>query len=143
LESVDGSHIEDIPLSSIYETCLNGPIFIRFRRQPGFKEFLDIGRVLKFESIKAHSIHSKPGPFIHSNPPKARAEAETMRLCREIEKNLSWARNVWSVVPTRFYFRHVKGIEMNHVKLDYTNSEAKEVYVLEDVQDHLVRSSEH
>jgi len=34
-----------------------------------------------------------------------------------------------------FYFRHVKGIEMNHVKLDYNEKEERNAFVLDDVVD--------
>lgn len=154
IESVDGSHIEDIAISNItMRHAANSPIFIRLGsrlRGPNSPQVGSIKRisinnvvVSNANSSGATTISGIPGHYvedirmsnIYVNYAGGGSKEDNLLIPKENEKGYPEPGMFGALPAYGFYFRHVKGIEMNHVKLDYTEPEGRNAFVLEDVHD--------
>ena len=154
IESVDGSHIEDIAISNItMRRASNSPIFIRLGsrlRGPnnppvGTIKRISINNVVVSDasSSGATTISGIPGHYIEDirmsniyvNYSGGGSEADNEKVPTENERGYPEPGMFGALPAYGFYFRHVKGIEMNHVKLNYTKPEGRNAFVLDDVQD--------
>ncbi|MBC8051971.1 MAG: glycoside hydrolase family 28 protein [Sphingobacteriaceae bacterium] len=154
IESVDGSHIEDIAISNItMRNAANSPIFIRLGsrlRGPnnppvGTIKRISINNVLvsNASSYHATTITGIPGHYvedirmsnIYFNHQGGGKTEDNKIVPKENEKGYPEPGMFGPLPAYGFYLRHVKGVEMNHVKLDYNKPEGRNAFVLEDVHD--------
>lgn len=154
IESVDGSHIEDVVISNItMRHVANSPIFIRLGsrlRGPAGTPIGSIRRV-SINNLVAYDAESSLGSVISGVPGHPIEDLRfsnilivqqgggTKELSEHVppEEEKSYPEpSMFGAVPSYgFFFRHVRGIEMNHVKLDFLQPEARPAIVLSDVQD--------
>lgn len=154
IESVDGSHIEDVAISNItMRHIANSPVFIRLGsrlRGPdnppvGSIKRVSINNLVAYDasSSNATTISGLPGHLVEDvrmsnvyiNHEGGGKQEDSEIVPAENEKGYPEPGMFGALPAYGFYFRHVKGVEMNHVKLDYTGTEVRNAFVLEDVQD--------
>ena len=154
IESVDGSHIEDIAISNItMRHVANSPVFIRLGsrlRGPnnppiGTIKRISINNLVVYNATSSHAttISGLPGhqvedirmSNIYINHEGGGKPEDNEIVPTENEKSYPEPGMFGPLPAYGFYFRHVKGIEMHHTKLDYTQPEVRNAFVLEDVQD--------
>lgn len=154
IESVDGSHIEDVAISNItMRHSSNSPIFIRLGSRLRAPENPPVGSIKRIsinnvvvynaKSSGASTISGIPGHYIEDirmsniyvNYEGGGIKEDNSIIPKENE-NAYPEPGMFGALPAYgFYFRHVSGVEMSHVKLDYTKPEARNAFVLEDVKD--------
>lgn len=154
IESVDGSHIEDVAISNItMRHVANSPIFIRLGsrlRGPGGTPVGTIRRISVNNLVASDSewtlgnvISGLPGHPIEdirfSNIRIVQQGGGTADLGERVppeEEKKYPEPSMFGTMPSYgWFFRHVTGLEMHDVKLDYTTPEARSAIVLDDVQD--------
>lgn len=154
IESVDGSHIEDIAISNItMRHVANSPLFIvlgsRLRGPDnpsiGAIKRISINNLVVYDAPFPHatSITGLPGhpvediriSNVYVNHQSGGQEVDNELVPKENEKGYPEPGMFGPLPAYAFYLRHVKGIDMNHVKLDYTQPEVKNAFALDDVQD--------
>jgi parallel beta-helix repeat protein len=154
LESVDGSHIEDITISNItMRDVANDPIFIRLGARLRGPNNPPVGSI-KRVNISNIVVHNADGWFastitgLPDHPVEdislSNLQIETRGGGRKDQRDLVPPENpakypepgMFGEVPAYgFFLRHVKGITMDHVKTAYIKPEARYAMVLEDIQD--------
>jgi polygalacturonase len=154
LESVDGSHIEDISIANItMRNIANDPIFIRLGarlRGPngpviGTIKRVNISNVVVSGAAGSHAttISGLPGhPVEDIHISNLRIETtggggEAQRAIVPPENAAKYPEpGMFGDVPAyAFYFRHVNDLRMDQIKATYQGSEARNAFVLEDVHD--------
>lgn len=154
IESVDGSHIEDIAISNItMRHPANSPIFIRLGsrlRGPNKPEIgtikrINISNIVVYDasSDNATTISGLPGhpvedvriSNIYFNHQGGGKKEDNKIIPTENEKGYPEPGMFGPLPAYGFFLRHVKGIEMHHVKLDYNEKEERNAFVLDDVDD--------
>jgi polygalacturonase len=154
IESVDGSHIEDVAISNItMRHVQNSPIFIRLGSRLRGPDSPPIGTIkrVSISHLVASDAEWSLGSVISGLPghpiedirfsdirilqqgggPKELAE----RVPPEEEKSYPEPGMFGPMPSYGFFFRHVTGLDMHDVKIDYAKPEARPVIVLDDVQD--------
>jgi polygalacturonase len=154
IESVDGSHIEDVAISNItMRHVANSPIFIRLgnrARGPGPPPVGTIRRIT-IDNVVASDAAWALGCIISGIPghPVEDVRISNVRIVqqgggtRELGERVPPEEEAKYPEPSMFgpmpsygfFFRHVAGIELNHVKIDYDKEEGRPAVVLDDVQD--------
>ena len=154
IESVDGSHIEDVAISNItMRHVQNSPVFIRLgsrMRGPANTPIGTIRRVSVNHRIASdvewslgNVISGLPGhpvEDIHFSDilivTQGGGDAELGgRVPPEQEKSYPEPGMFGPMPSYGFFFRHVIGLEMHDVKIDFVKPEARPAIVLDDVQD--------
>ena len=154
IESVDGSHIEDVAISNItMRHVANSPIFIRLGsrlRGPDNPKVGSIKRIsinnivvsdasgayaTSFSAIPGHYIEDIRISNIRFNQQGGGKKEDNNIFPTENEKNYPEPGMFGALPAYGFFFRHVKGLEMSHVKLDYNLAEGRSAFVLDDVHD--------
>jgi polygalacturonase len=154
IESVDGSHIEDIAISNItMRHAANSPIFIRLGSRLRGPNNPPVGTIKRISinnlvvsdasssgastisAIPSHYIEDIRMSNIYVNYAGGGNKADNEKVPTENEKGYPEPGMFGALPAYGFYFRHVKGIEMNHIKLDYTKPEGRNAFVLDDVHD--------
>lgn len=154
IESVDGSHIEDVAISNItMRHIANSPVFIRLGsrlRGPdnppvGTIKRISINNIIVSDAVTDHAttISGMPGHPVEDirmsniliNYAGGGKKEDNEIVPGENEKGYPEPGMFGALPAYGFFFRHVKGIEMNHVKLDYTLPEERNAFVLADVDD--------
>lgn len=154
IESVDGSHIEDVAISNITMRHVpNAPIFIRLGNRARGPNQPPVGTIkrITIDNIVASDcdwnlgcvISGLPGHPIEdlriSNVRVQQQGGGTKELVDRVipEEAASYPEpSMFGKMPSyAFYFRHVVGLEMSHVKADYVSPEARSAIVLDDVTD--------
>ena len=154
IESVDGSHIEDIAISNItMRHVANSPIFIRLGSRLRGPDSPPVGTIKRISinnlvvsdasSSGATTISAIPGHYIEDirmsniyvNYAGGGNKGDNEKVPVENEKGYPEPGMFGALPAYGFYFRHVKGIEMNHIKLDYTQADGRNAFALEDVHD--------
>jgi polygalacturonase len=154
IESVDGSHIEDVAISNITMRNVScDPIFIclgnraRGPENPpvGTIKRISIDNVVVYNASGNHActISGLPGHNIEDirisnillNQQGGGSAADGERIPPENEKAYPEPGMFGKSPAYGFFLRHVKGIEMHFVKIRYNTPEARPVFVLEDVYD--------
>ncbi|MFZ6756199.1 rhamnogalacturonidase [Undibacterium sp. Ji50W] len=154
IESVDGSHIEDITISNItMRNVANDPIFIRLGarlRAPG-KPVVGTIKRINISNIVVSGAHGDYASTITGLPGHAVEDIQISNVQIETQGGGDAA---WSaLVPPEnaknypepgmfgkppayaFFLRHVKSVDMHHVKVGYTSPEGRTAIVLDDVSD--------
>lgn len=156
IESVDGSHIEDISISNITMRGVdNSPIFIRLGSRLRGPDKPTVGTIKRINidnmvisnedwtAAKAFTISGIPGHYVEdiklSNiyaHYEGGGSNEDNDLVPTENKGDYPEPGMFGALPSYgFYIRHAKSIEMSHIKLDYTGKEARSAFVLKDVED--------
>lgn len=156
IESVDGAVIEDVTCTNIaMRDAFEAPIFIRLGARMRGPEGVPVGTVRRVvlsgisclqaqgspkiacivAGIPGHAIEDvKISDLIVVNRgggTKSDAEAPV----QEKEKQYP-EPNMFGTTPAHgFFIRHVKGLELQSVKIECSNPDERPVFVLEDVQD--------
>lgn len=153
IESVDGSHIEDIAISNItMRNVPNSPIFIRLGNRARGPENPPVGTIKRIiiDNIVAFNASADHATSISGIPnhPIEDVRISNIRFNYEGGGTIEDAKIVppeneakypepgmFGKLPAYgFFIRHVEGIEMHHVKVDYNETEERPVFVLEDVK---------
>lgn len=154
IESVDGSVIEDVAISNItMRHVANSPIFIRLGNRARGPNHPPVGAIrrVSISNIVASDADWTLGCIITGIPGHA---VEDIRLSdlnfvqqgggqpehadiEPPEKEESYPEpGMFGRMPSYGVFlRHVKGVEMHHVKLSYIKADSRPAYVLTDVSD--------
>ena len=154
IESVDGAHIEDIAISNItMRHVANSPIFIRLGSRLRGPDNPPVGTIrrISINNVVASDAEWSLGCIISGIPghPIADIRIGNVRVVQQGGGTKELAERVppeeeakypepgmFGAMPSYgFFFRHVAGLEMDHVKIDYVQPEARPAFVLDDVQD--------
>ncbi|MEO6995270.1 MAG: glycosyl hydrolase family 28-related protein [Lacunisphaera sp.] len=154
IESVDGSHIEDVVISNItMRHAQNSPIFIRLGarlRGPAGTVVGSIRRITinnlvssdadwslgnVISGLPGHPIEDLRFSNLYFQQQGGGTKALGARVPPEEEKAYPEPGMFGDMPSYGFFFRHVQGIEMHDVTLDYAKPEARTAVVLDDVQD--------
>lgn len=160
IESVDGAHIEDVAISNItMRHVQNSPIFLRLGARLRGPDGTKVGSIkrVSVNNLVASDAHWNLGNVISGIPGHPIEDVHfsnvrivfqgggTSELAERVppEEEKSYPEpSMFGDMPSYgFFFRHVKGITLHHVKLDFASPEARPAFVLDDVQnawfDHL------
>lgn len=154
IESVDGSHIEDIAISNITMRHVAGaPIFIRLGNRARGPDHPPVGTIrrISIDNLVASDADWMYGSIVSGVPGHP---IEDLRMSNiRIEQAGGGDKELGESVPQEaeakypepsmfgsmpsygFFFRHVAGLELSHVKVDYARPDARPAFVLADVQD--------
>ena len=154
LESVDGSHIEDVAISNVtMRHVQNCPIFIRLGARMRGPEGTPVGSIKRvsinnlvvsdadwtlgnvISGLPGHPIEDIRFSNIRISFQGGGSQELAKRVPPENEKFYPEPSMFGEMPSYGFFFRHVSGIELHDVKLDYLNPEARPAVVLDDVQD--------
>ena len=154
IESVDGAHIEDIAISNItMRHVANSPIFIRLGSRLRGPDNPPVGTIrrISINNVVASDAEGSLGGIISGIPghPIEDIKIGNVRVVQQGGGAKELAERVppeeeakypepgmFGAMPSYgFFFRHVAGLEMDHVKIDYVQPEARPAFVLVDVQD--------
>ena len=154
IESVDGAHIEDLAIANItMRHVASSAIFIRLGsrlRGPGNPPVGTIRR-LSINNVVASDAERAYGCIISGIPGHPIEDIWISNVClqqqgggaKELadrappeEERAYPEPSMFGEMPSYgFFFRHVAGLEMDHVKIDCAQPEARPAFVLDDVQD--------
>jgi polygalacturonase len=154
IESVDGSHIEDVTISNItMRNVVNDPIFMRLGARLRGPNQPPVGAIKRINISNvvvsgAHVNHASTIAGLQGHP------IEDIRISNvQIETqgggDAAWSKltppenangypepGMFGKAPAyAFYLRHVKAIEIHHVKVGYVQPEGRTAVVLDDVSD--------
>lgn len=154
IESVDGSHIEDVSVSNItmrnIATC---PIFIRLGNRARGPHDPPVGTIRRItinnivvsnangtlgsiiSGIPGHPVEDLTISNIRINMEGGGTKADAEVIPPEKETNYPDPGMFGTIPAYGFFIRHVNGIEISHAKLDFNAPEYRPVFVLEDVKD--------
>jgi polygalacturonase len=154
IESVDGSHIEDVAISNItMRHVQNSPIFIRLGARLRGPEGTPVGTIrrISIDNLVASDADWSLGNVISGLPghPIEDLRFSNLRITQqgggkaeladrvppEQEKAYPEPSMFGNMPSYAFFFRHVNGLELNHVKVDYEKPEGRPAIVLDDVTD--------
>ena len=154
IESVDGSHIEDVAISNItMRHVANSPIFIRLGSRLRGPDNPPVGTIrrISIDNVVASDADWNLGSVISGIPghPIEDVRFSNIRIVQQgggtkelgervpPEEERSYPEpSMFGDMPSyAFFFRHVRGLEMHHVKIDCAQPEARPAVVLDDVQD--------
>jgi hypothetical protein len=154
IESVDGSHIEDITISNItMRKVANDPIFVYLGARLRGPDAPPVGSIkrVNISNIVVSGARSgftstisgllgHPVEDIHLSNLRLHVEgggAAGLRDVVPLEKPKAYPEpGMFGPCPAYgLYVRHAAGIEVDHVTLSYAQPEARAAFVLEDVRD--------
>jgi len=153
IESVDGSHIEDVAISNItMRHVAAAPIFIRLGSRLRGPDNPPVGTIRRvtIDNVVASDADGRLGCVISGIPGHS---IEDIRISNfRVVQQGGGSKELGERVPPEeeraypepsmfgdmpsyaFFIRHAEGVEMNHVKIDYVRPEARPAFVLDDVQ---------
>ena len=154
IESVDGSHIEDVVISNITMRHVQmAPIFIRLGNRARGPDHPPVGTIrrISIDNLVASDADWSLGNVISGLPghPIEDLRISNVRIVQQgggakelgdrmpPEEEASYPEpGMFGTMPSyAFFFRHVTGIELSQVKVDFVKPEARPAVVLDDVQD--------
>jgi polygalacturonase len=154
IESVDGSHIEDVAISNItMRHVQNSPVFIRLGARLRGPDGTAVGTIrrISINNLVASDAEWSLGSVISGLPghPIEDIRFSNIRIVQQgggtaelgarvpPEEEKSYPEpGMFGPMPSYgFFFRHVSGLEMHDVKVDFVQPEARPALVLDDVQD--------
>jgi len=145
LESVDGSHIEDVSVSNItMRNVSNAPIFLRLGSRLRAPEGTEIGSIrrIRISNITAYNADPRYGSIV-SGIPGHDIEDVTISGVRLVYRGgLSLdtvakqpAPAMFGVLPAYgFFIRHAKGIELNDVSVSYIQEDRRPAFVIDSAE---------
>lgn len=154
LESVDGAIIEDVTITNIsMRDIVEGPIFVRLGARMRGPDGVPVGAARRViisnivcsnaTSPQSSSITGIPGHVVENfklsdiliEHRGGGTAAQAALQPAENEKKYP-EPNMFGVLPSQgFYLRHVKGVEMNDVKIIAQQEDARPAFVLDQVQE--------
>ena len=156
IESVDGAVIEDVTCTNItMRDVFEAPIFIRLGARMRGPAGVPVGTIRRIilSGISCLQAEGSPkiGCILAGIPGHAIEEVKITDVIvvnrgggtksdaesQVPEKEKQYPEpNMFGTTPAHGYFvRHVRGLEMQAVKIECSNADARPVFVLEDVQD--------
>jgi hypothetical protein len=154
IESVDGSHIEDVAISNItMRHSKHAPIFIRLGARMRGPEGTPVGSIRHvsisnlvvsdsdwplgnvISGIPGHPIEDIRFSNIRISFQGGGDKELAARVPPEEEKSYPEPGMFGHLPSYGFFFRHVNDIEMHDVKIDFAKPEARPAVVLDDVRD--------
>ena len=154
IESVDGSHIEDVAISNItMRHVTNSPIFIRLGARLRGPEGTEVGTIrrISIDNLVVSDADWNLGCIVSGIPghPVEDIRFSNIRITQqgggpkelgdrtppEAERSYPEPGMFGQMPSYGFYFRHVRGLAVSHVKLDYTTPEARPAITLDDAHD--------
>lgn len=154
IESVDGAVIEDVCVNNITMRDLYaGPIFVRLGARMRGPAGVPVGTIRRLSIANVtcvNALNSKIGSIVSGIPGHAiedlkltditisnsgggTAEDAARQLPEEEQKYPE--PNMFGVTPAHgFFIRHVEGVEMNGVKVECVEPDARPGFVLDDVK---------
>jgi polygalacturonase len=153
LETVDGSNLEDIAVSNIVmKDILNAPFFFRLGRRMRGPDSLKIGtfkRIL-IDNVIVNSSNPRYGSMLMGIPGhdiedvvmsniwikvKGGARAgQALIEVPEMEDGYPDPRNFGEIPAYGFFIRHARNIQMNNINIEFENTDARPVFILDDVK---------
>jgi len=154
IESVDGAVIEDVSISNIaMRDILAAPIFVRLGSRMRGPAGVPVGAIrrLLISNVTCFSAASEPiGSIISGVPghpiedlklsditilhPGGGAAADAALKLAEKEKDYPEPTMFGTTPAHGFFLRHVNGIEMSGIKIDYARPDARPAFALHDVK---------
>lgn len=154
IESVDGSHIEDVTISNItMRQVPNDPIFIRLGARLRGPDQPAVGTIkrINISNIVVSGAHGNYASTISGLPghPIEDIRISNVQIETQGGGDVAWSALVPPENPKSypepgmfgkppayaFFLRHVKAIELHHVKVGYAKPEGRTAVVLDDVTD--------
>jgi len=154
IESVDGSHIEDLAISNLtMRHVYEAPIFIRLGSRMRGPEKTPIGSIrrISINNVVVSDAAWEQGNVISGIPghPIEDLHISNIRMVfqgggstelasrQPPEKENAYPEpDMFGEMPSYgFFIRHAREIEITEAKIDYTKPDARPAFVLEDVQD--------
>lgn len=154
IESVDGSHIEDVAVSNLTMRHVWGaPVFIRLGNRARGPNHPPVGTIrrVSIDNVVASDSDGRYSTIVSGIPGhpvedlrisnlRARHSGGGTRQTAAIEPPENEDKypepSMFGEMPAYgFFLRHVDGLEMNHVKVDTATADARPAFVLEDVRD--------
>jgi polygalacturonase len=154
IESVDGSHIEDVVISNItMRHVANSPVFIRLGSRLRGPDNPPVGTIhrISIDNLVASDVEWNLGCVISGIPGHP---VEDIRLSNiRIVQQGGGSRDLGERVPPEveqgypepgmfgdmpsygMFIRHAQQIEISHVKIDFARPDARPAFVLVDVRD--------
>ncbi|HEY1263086.1 MAG TPA: glycosyl hydrolase family 28 protein, partial [Terriglobales bacterium] len=153
LETVDGGDLEDVTISNIaMRQVANAPIFIRLGSRMRGPKDASIGKLRRVlisnlvcsdtdsrlcsiaSGIPDHEIEHVKFSHIYIEHRGGGTQADAALDVPENE-NAYPEPDMFGPMPAHgFYFRHVRGLEMDHVEIESRKGDARPAFLLEDVK---------
>lgn len=153
IESVDGSVIEDVAVSNItMRHIANSPIFIRLGDRARGPDKPPVGAIRRvtIDNVVASDADWSLGCVVSGIPghPVEDVRISNVMFVQQGGGNIALASRVppeeekaypepgmFGTMPSYgFYFRHVRGLEVNHAKVAFATPDARPAFVLQDVR---------
>lgn len=153
LESVDGSHLENITVSNVVMTdILNAPFFFRLGARLRGPSELPVGsfkRVLiqnvvitasnsqygsMLMGIQGHHVEDITLSDVWIKVSGGAPAEQSKVIVPELEKSYPDPQEFGLIPAWGFYIRHARNITMNNVHLEFETPDHRPVFILEDVQ---------
>jgi polygalacturonase len=153
LETVDGGLLEDVTITNItMRDIVDGPIFLRLGARMRGPAEIPIGKLRRvtisnivcsnasgsmssvISGIPGHEIEDLT---LHNILIQHRGGGTREDAARKIEDDVKRypEPNMFGVTPSHgFFIRHVRGLEMNGIKVEYLKEDARPSFVLDTVQ---------
>lgn len=154
IESVDGSHIEDVAISNLtMRKVANSPIFIRLGNRARGPDQPPVGTIrrISISNVVSYNASGDLGNIISGIPghPVEDVRISNVRFVQEGGGSAELAERVppeeeakypepgmFGDMPSyAFFIRHAEGVEISHAKVDYLKAEARPAFVLSAVRD--------
>jgi polygalacturonase len=152
IESVDGSHIEDVSISNItMRDIVNAPIFIRLGSRLRGPDSPPVGTIrrVNISNIVCSNANWRYGSIISGIPghPIEDLQISNIRFVQQgggaaVEAALEPPEHetiypepaMFGTMPSSgFFIRHARNVEMHHAEVSFTNADARSTFVLQDV----------
>jgi polygalacturonase len=152
--SVDGATIEDVTISNIaMRGIIGAPIFIRLGSRMRGPEGMPVGTIrrVSFSNIVCSETNAQACSLIIGVPghsiedvklsnivvlhPGGGTKNDAALQIPEKEKDYPEPTMFGTTPAHGFFIRHIKGIEMNEIKMKTEKADARPCFILEDVQD--------
>jgi polygalacturonase len=154
IESVDGSHIEDVAISNItMRHVANSPVFIRLGSRLRGPDNPPVGTIrrISIDNLVASDANARFGCILSGIPghPIEDIRISNVRIVQQgggaresgdrvppEEESAYPEPSMFGDMPSyAFFIRHADGVEMSCVKIDCAQPEYRPAFVLDDVRD--------
>ncbi|HEX5483808.1 MAG TPA: glycoside hydrolase family 28 protein [Terriglobia bacterium] len=153
LETVDGALLEDISVSNVtMRDIVNMPIFLRLGSRMRGPEGTPVGKLRRvnisnvvvsntsgryasiLSGIPGHAIEDVKLSNIYVVSQGGGTQADAAITLPEKQKGYPEPTMFGTTPCYGFYMRHVRGIDMSHVEVQYAKDDARPAFVLDDVE---------
>ncbi len=156
IESVDGAIVEDVSCTNItMRDAVEAPIFMRLGARMRGPAGVPVGVmrrvILSNITVQSSASSARIGSIVAGIPghpiedlkisdvivshPGGGTKSDAQRAVPEEEKKYP-EPTMFGITPAHgFFVRHVRGLEMEGIKIEHTAADARPVFVLDDVED--------